>query len=112
MIYYLMSFGSDNADLENLFRGMLDDFMSLEGFGGIQNRKYITLRNCQEICKRLDERTGSYVKRLAVPNFLSIEDIQPYAIYCQNIEYLDLDSFMHNIDQDVRRPERSFSPST
>ena len=48
--------------------------------------------------RMLDELSGSYVRKLVIPNFLSIEHIRLYAQMCPNIQYLDLESFMPEID--------------
>ena len=71
--------------------------MSLNSLGEIRNQDYMTMRDFHEILRKLDKRTGSYVKSLTVPDFLTIDDIRPFAVYCPKVENLDLESFMHNI---------------
>ena len=71
--------------------------MSLNGLGEIRDRDYMNIGDFHEILRKLDKRTGSYVKSLTVPDFVTIDDIRPFAILCPKLENLDLESFMHNI---------------
>ena len=89
-------FAEDLHDLSEL----CDDALSLKGRTGKSDPKYLKADTCNYIGKKLNARTGSYVKRLAIPNFLTIADILPYANHCHNIEFLDLSSLIHPIDQD------------
>lgn len=73
--------------------------MSLKGLGEIRDQDYMTIDDFHEILQKLDKQTGSYVKSLIVPDFLTIDDIRPFAIHCSNIEDLDLESFMHRIGE-------------
>ena len=75
--------------------------MSLHGLGGIRDQDYITIGDFHELLQKLDQRTGSYVKSLVIPDFITIDDIRPFNIYCPNIENLDLESFMHRIGNDL-----------
>ena len=75
--------------------------MSLNGLGEIRDQDYMTSGDFREIIRKLDKRTGSYVKSLTVPDFLTIDDIRPFATYCSRLENLDLESFMHRIGNDL-----------
>ena len=98
------------SDLHGMF-GDWEDFVSLEGRGGIQDDHYLSIAQWNGIRDKLDERTGSYVERLAIPSFLGIADLKPFAQHCRNIQYLDISTFFHEIDADVGTIRSPFSPS-
>lgn len=66
------------------------DFMSLKGLGGLSEHEYLSSAKSVAICKLIDKYTGRHVVHLAIPYFLSLKDIRPYAQHCPNLISLDL----------------------
>ena len=78
-------------------QGMLDDFMSLKGHGGIEDADYLSPAQWKFIREKLDERTGPFVERLAIPIFLPFPELRPFALHCRNVRSLDLSTFMNSM---------------
>lgn len=85
-------------DIRRDFSGLCDDVLSQKGRRDTRDEKYVTSHTISTIGRKLNAKLGSYVKRLVIPDFLTITDILPYAKHCHNIEFLDLMSLMHPID--------------
>ena len=78
--------------------GVLEDFMSLKGYDGIQDTNHMSPAQWKFIRDRLDERTGPYVERLAIPMFLPLPELRLFALHCRNVRYLDLYTFTTSLD--------------
>ena len=81
-------------------QGVFDDFISLKGCGGIQDTDYLSPPQLKFVRQKLDERTAPYVERLAIPIFLPFAELRPFTLYCRNVRYLDLATFLNGIDED------------
>ena len=66
-----------------------------------QATRWLTARQYNRYCSMLNEAKGSKIRKLAIPNFFTIEDVQQFEKYCKNIRHLDLASFMPPIDSRV-----------
>ena len=63
-----------------------------------QTRKYLTARQYYHYCSKINEANGRSVRKLAISNFLTIENVQRFAKFCPNIRHLDLASLMPPVD--------------
>ena len=63
-----------------------------------QTQKYLTARQYYHYCSLLNEANGSCVRKLAISNFITLENVLQFAKLCPNIRHLDLESFMPPID--------------
>ena len=63
-----------------------------------QTRKYLTARQYYHYCSKINETNGRSVRKLAISNFLTIENVQQFAKFCPNIRHLDLASLMPPVD--------------
>lgn len=70
----------------------LEDLLSLRGLGGLDDHVYLSSTKCRKICRGINEHTGLHVRKLTIPYFLTLDEIQPFAMHCPNLISLDLGS--------------------
>ena len=70
------------------------DFLSLKGCRGRVDRDSCGRKDYVAICKSIDKWSGRYVRNLAIPFFLELDDRRSLSMNCPDLVSLDSASLM------------------